>query len=411
MNNVVRILDNTIEWTLYALVFSIPFSKSIIEICITVAFLAWVFKKLLLKNFTLEKTPLNLFLAAFVIANLISFVNADFKLLFMRSMVSKCLKFAILYFIIVETVKSEAIFKNLLKWAAISAAIVMVDSFLQYFLTHYDLIRFYPTFKYAPMTDPRPYFLGYPTGPFPFPNDLAAWMLVLSMPLLTLFTWGAKKINEKIVPGLLLAPFLYLFYLTNARSAWLGFFVAFFSIVFIKSKKAFIVLLVIVVLALSVIPLFSSRQKIDDLTGLSSIQDRFYMWRISWRIFTEHPVIGNGLNMFFTKFMEYRDDSFRGLRGSYAHNGFLQIAAETGIIGLTVFLLLLIRVFKSALGFMRKSGSAYSGSLCLGLAGGLLAFLIHSFFDTNLQSLPLVTLFWVNIALIMSLEKIYAREI
>ena len=154
------------------------------------------------------------------------------------------------------------------------------------------------------------------------------------------------------------------------------------------------------------------------------------MWRTGWKIFTRHPIIGNGINMFFGEFKELRDDEYKGRYGSYAHNGYLQIAAETGVIGLAVFLLIVGKVLYAGLGGSRyfneenphrkaslRTGSVsaeavrFRRSLALGLAGGLFAFLIHSFFDTNLQSLPLVILFWFGAALLMSLESIYARKI
>ena len=132
-DKIIDILNKTIEWSLYILVFSIPFSKTVIEGCILVAFIAWIIKKILLKDLRLKKTPLNALLFAFFIINLISFVNADFKLLFMRAIITKCLKFIILYFIVVETVDSKTKFKNLLIMASLSAVIVMIDSFPQHY--------------------------------------------------------------------------------------------------------------------------------------------------------------------------------------------------------------------------------------------------------------------------------------
>ena len=37
-----------IEWSLYALIFSLPFSKTAIEICAIVAISAWALKRLVL---------------------------------------------------------------------------------------------------------------------------------------------------------------------------------------------------------------------------------------------------------------------------------------------------------------------------------------------------------------------------
>ncbi len=419
--NIIDILNKTIEWSLYILVFSIPFSKTVIEGCILIAFIAWVIKKILLKDFRLKKTPLNVLLFAFLAINIISFVNADFKLLFMRAIITKCLKFIILYFIVVETVDSKTKFKNLLIMASLSAVIVMIDSFLQHYFLHQDLIRLYPSFKFRYVTYLKYNTLGFPTGPFPFPNDLSAWMLIVLMPALCLFIRGVKRLRPRFILGTFLFPFLFLFYLTNARAAWLGFFASFFLILFIVGKKLFIVFVILFLVA-AVILLFLPREKTINILGLSSLQDRFYMWRIGWKIFTEHPIIGNGLNMGFSKFQEYREDVYKNKKGSYFHNAFLQVAVETGIVGLLVFLLLIGKLLGTGLRMSlsppterpvpgRDSDTVFRRAFTLGLTGGLLAFLIHGFFDTNLQSLPLVILFWFSVGLLMSVPHIYAKKI
>jgi O-antigen ligase len=315
---------------------------------------------------------------------------------------------------------SKAKFKNLLIMVSLSAVIVMIDGFLQHYYLHKDFIRLYPSFKYAAIDHGVRYFPGFPTGPFPFPNDLSAWMLIVLMPALSLFVWGVKKLRPKFILGMFLFPFIFLFYLANARSAWLGFLASFFLTVFILSKKLFIVF-VILILAAAIILFLLPREKTINILGLSSLQDRFYMWRIGWKIFKEHPVIGNGLNTGFHKFREYREDEYRGKKGSYFHNGFLQMAAEIGITGLLIFLSIIVKAFMSALGRASISGivsgrdpsppSAPARAFTLGLAGGLLAFLVHSFFDTNLQSLPLVILFWFSLALLMSMKNINAGKI
>ena len=350
-DKIIAICEKTIEWSLYILVFSIPFSKTVIEGCILVAFIAWVIKKILLKDLWLKKTPLNTLLFVFLAVNLISFVNADFRLLFARSIVTKCFKYVVLYFIVVETIDSKTKFKNILKMGFISAVIVMIDSFLQYYVLHQDLIRLYPSFKYAPITDVSRS-LGFPTGPFPFPNDLSAWMLMALMPAASLFIRGVKRLRSRFILGSFLFPFLFLFYLTNARSAWLGFFASFFLMVFILSKKLFIAFVIVLLVVAAVVP-FLPKEKTGNIFGLSSLQDRFYMWRIGGKIFAKHPIIGSGLNMGFRKFQEYREDEYKDRRGSYLHNGFLQMAVEIGIVGLIVFLLLIGKMFHSTFRYIR----------------------------------------------------------
>lgn len=406
----IAVLDKITEWSLYILILCMPFSKSIIEICIASAFISWCFKKILLRDFRLKGSGLGLYILAFAIASSVSIVNTELKLFVLKSLFTKCFKYMALYFIMVETVDSDRKFRNIIKAGLISAVVVIIDGYIQHYFTHYDLMRFYPSFKYAPLTDSRPGFLGFPTGPFPFPNDLSSWILVAVMPAISLFIWGRSSFKFKFLQGGLTAALLFLFYLANTRSAWLGFALSFFIMVLVKNRKVLIKIMLAAVLMIGLIYPFLSREKIKDVINPVSLEDRAYMWRIGWNIFKEHPVIGNGFNTFFGKFMEFREDEYRGLKGSYVHNAYLQTASDSGIIGLAAFLSLLGAAFLRILRFIRNCSDSFYGNMALGLAGGLLAFLIHAFFDTNMQSLPLVALFWFVFAFMMSLGNIKRDE-
>ena len=43
---------------------------------------------------------------------------------------------------------------------------------------------------------------------------------------------------------------------------------------------------------------------------------------------------------------------------------------------------------------LKKDYDRFYGAIETGLLAGLFGFLVHSFFDTNLYSLPLAVLFW-----------------
>ncbi len=81
--------------------------------------------------------------------------------------------------------------------------------------------------------------------------------------------------------------------------------------------------------------------------------------------------------------------------GTYAHNCYLQMLAEIGIIGLASFLWIIGRLFRLGIRSFKKSRDL----LLLGLLAGITAFLVHSFFDTNLYSLQLSVLFWAMLGL------------
>ena len=174
----------------------------------------------------------------------------------------------------------------------------------------------------------------------------------------------------------------------------------------IRLKKMGVILILILLSA----ALFINITRIPQLLTMGTMKERGVIWQNSWEIFKRHPVIGNGLNTFYVEYMNIRDDEYKGTHGSYAHNCYLQMAADIGITGLLTFLLfigaVLIKGFKAA---SRIKDPLYY-SIAMGISLGLLAFLIHSSVDTNLYSLNLSALFWMAAGLLMAVIKMSEKK-
>ena len=123
-------------------------------------------------------------------------------------------------------------------------------------------------------------------------------------------------------------------------------------------------------------------------------------------IFMHHPIIGNGLNTFYDNYMKVRQDDMRNKHGSYAHNCYLQMAAETGLVGLAAFLAFVTALLLKGFRSLRGIKDSFYYSIVLGAGLGLVAFLVHSAGDTNLYSLPLAALFWLSAGILMATVKI-----
>ena len=125
---------------------------------------------------------------------------------------------------------------------------------------------------------------------------------------------------------------------------------------------------------------------------------RFQIWSAAIAMFKDSFLLGKGLGSFMGCFRQYSNLSIQ-----YAHNCYLQILAETGLIGLLAFLWFLGEII---LGSYKELRLKFN-SLFLGLFSAFLAFLIHIFFDTQLYALKLSILFWV----LASFLTIYTRNI
>ncbi|MDD5016022.1 MAG: O-antigen ligase family protein [Atribacterota bacterium] len=117
---------------------------------------------------------------------------------------------------------------------------------------------------------------------------------------------------------------------------------------------------------------------------------RLERWRIAFSIFKSSPWLGKGIGTFLEHFPK---NTTIGLQ--YAHNSYLQLLVEVGILGLAPFLLMLIQWLKNSLHFLKS----HENFIFIGVFCGLCAFLAHSFFDNQLFSLRLASLFWFLLGL------------
>jgi O-antigen ligase len=111
-------------------------------------------------------------------------------------------------------------------------------------------------------------------------------------------------------------------------------------------------------------------------------QDRISIWRDAWKMICTHPWFGQGAGSFQWAFPAY--ETMEPDRPAvFAHNDYLQILAEYGIVGLGLVLWLLISCWRSAMRNLKAQDSLVRG---IGLAalGALTAAAIQEITDYSL---------------------------
>lgn len=129
----------------------------------------------------------------------------------------------------------------------------------------------------------------------------------------------------------------------------------------------------------------------DPTTG------RSHFWSVTVDIIRAHPLVGTGLGAFGVVYTRY--DSRNGVyRLEQAHNDYLQILADGGVIGAALGLFFIIALFR--LGFTaRETGDPFRRGVATGALAGCFAVLVHSFFDFTLHTTANALLFLVLAAL------------
>lgn len=404
LNKLTFALDKISVWSLYLLIFCLPFSKSIIEIMIVTSLVSFIALKLVKREPLLGSVTLvDLALVIFIAANILSLLNTQYPALSIRALFSKSLKFVLLFILAREIINTRAKLKDFVAMAMLSCIIILMDGFIQYFFIHRDILHMYPAFKYNPGL---PGDKVFPTASFPFPNDYAAWILVFIFPAAVFTFLGKGNMPARLGTSALFIGLLYSLILTKARGAWVGFLLMLGTIPFFGLRKG----LVLLAAAVLIIIIFINQNSARDIFSFLSFEDRKVMWENGIKIFKEHPIIGNGVNTFFNKYRFIRQDEDRG-RGSYAHNCYLQMAADIGLVGLASFLFFAASVLLRAFSSLKKTKDPLYYSLMLGIALGLTAFLLHSFVDTNLYSLNLAALFWLSAGILTAVVKMAGSDV
>ncbi|HKQ51075.1 MAG TPA: O-antigen ligase family protein, partial [Pyrinomonadaceae bacterium] len=110
---------------------------------------------------------------------------------------------------------------------------------------------------------------------------------------------------------------------------------------------------------------------------------RVDIWRATWGMIKDHPLMGVGFGAYWTAIPQYHDAS-----GAYtpqqAHNDYLEILASGGVIGCALFLWLAVVVLRRARKVLQR-GDAFRRAACLGALTGLFGVAVHSLFDFGLH--------------------------
>lgn len=270
---------------------------------------------------------------------------------------------------------------------------------------------------------------GYISGPFENRNVLASF-LVFTMPVSAGFLFEKISKKLKIMVGLVGIITLIALIYTRTRGAWVGFIgaMAFFAGAKLMAeggmKKIFkrlfskksLIIISLMVICLGLLIRYDYRRPgsfTEKFLSIADLKDpatrhRFVMWHTGIDIIKEHPLLGTGMGTFKEIYPKYQSKylrtkkygRFEGL-SRFAHNDYLEITANTGILGLGTFLWLIVTLYWTGLKRLKQiSESKYSPNLLIIILSSLTAVLIHSFFHYSFYLPTTSMLFWLWLGLL-----------
>ncbi len=174
-------------------------------------------------------------------------------------------------------------------------------------------------------------------------------------------------------------------------------------------KWASLVILVSLAVGLLISPDFMSRfkqMKTSEISG-SGANSRIAIWKTSFRMVAEEPLLGIGPGNYHNEYRRLRDNR-TGKNLSHAHNDIINTAAETGLLSAAAFLLFwLIIVLKLYRGF-RRCPEGYQKGLLLGVLLASIVFLamaqFEAFFADEEVRLLLMFFWGIGLAVLANLK-------
>ena len=256
-------------------------------------------------------------------------------------------------------------------------------------------------------------------GPFVNPNHFAGYMEMVIPVAIGLFIWqwrnlvrnqdrgfrefliniGSEEGCKLILFAFLIVLMVGALFLSSSRAGVISFLgsMIYLLVMVLRGGKARRNILILVVLLISTFsflvwmgirPLVEEFSTIRDISKDYDIQYRFQNWRDSLRLVRDYPLFGVGLDAFSSLFPKYKTSSLQ-YSYLYLENDYLQLLCEMGVAGFGIFLWLVLSFVRAIVSWNpRYGGEKVSGIQRISLYGcstGLIAIMIHSFWDFNMH--------------------------
>ncbi|MBV9242559.1 MAG: O-antigen ligase family protein [Acidobacteria bacterium] len=265
---------------------------------------------------------------------------------------------------------------------------------------------------------------GNPFGTFVNRNDYAAMMVMFSsLPLGMVFSGavpGERKLLYLVAVALMATSLL----LSQSRGGLVAFVaeVLFLVIVTSRGRGTKTVALKVGLSALFLLTAIGGAVFVGGETSLmrfgrkdvaveapSETTSRFHIWSVTTRMIAHSLPFGVGVGAFPAVYPEY--DTGSGFeRVEQAHNDYLQLVSDAGLVGVVLgglFIYALVRQARTSV----KVENGLRHGIAVGALAGIVAILVHSLFDFVLHITAVSLLFLMLVAMLVASARNYQDDV
>jgi len=384
------------------------------------------------KGFAPPVNFLNRPLQFFILAVFISVLLSQYPGLSAMAFVGKLLKCVFLYFSFIEAFSDQKRVHIFLNFFLLAAFVTALSGLVQHY-TGRDFLKGHliGTQDFVSTHRISSSFFGA--------NGFGAYLLpIIAFVAHLLYSAVGRKKSWVLAVGVTFFLFLLLACLcwTYSRSSWVGYLVILFVMTWMDRRKIFYAGALLLIFILIFLPSLSNvrheglisdykegvqieriqkegiqKERIQKKASVLSVMEqggsgRLGFWKKAISIIRSSPVYGTGLNT-YTRIIKRNPDQKTWW---YAHNCYLQMAAETGLLGLTCFLWMVFVLLRQGLNHCRHIKDSWPLTILQGAVAGLFGFLAQSFFDNTFYTVQLGVLMWLLFGLTVTVMRLNPPE-
>jgi O-antigen ligase/tetratricopeptide (TPR) repeat protein len=364
------------------------------------ALLAWWATRRLARGQWLPKTPLDIPILAFYLLNVISTLLSVNPRVSVENLAHLTVMILV-YYIVIDSLLSGLRTSDFVQPMLLVAGVLMLVAVAE--LAVWLGIWFVGTGEVSPLLTLEEYRRRLVMGP----ANVLAWYIVLLLPLALAQLLGARSLKARINLGVLLVCSGLVLTSTLSRSGLIGMAVALatFTVlaaaarirqtrasprVFLRRPVVIFIILLAVLLAVALVggaaELVSAR--------LYTVSVRFELWRAAAQIIASRPLFGGGPGTFGYLFHQVPDSDPYAVDMYYnsAHNGLINVAAESGLASSLVALWLVVAVVGTAWRYLRDTDATrHAQDIISACVAGIVGLMASTMFDVP-WVFPLTTL-------------------
>ena len=233
---------------------------------------------------------------------------------------------------------------------------------------------------------------------FANPNVLGEYLLLI-IPLGVACFFVTKSLIMKVFYLGATGAMMLCLILTYSRGCYIGILVA-AAVFLVLLDKRFIFL---GILGLLLLPFVLPETILNRFLSIGNMSDsstsyRVYIWMGTIAMLKDYWFSGVGPGE--TAFnMVYPVYGYNGISAPHAHNTYLQIMCDSGLIGIIAFAVVIYQYFKALFCAYVKSKDGTERILTIGAMSAIAGFLVQSLFDYTFYNYRVMLLFWALIGM------------